>query len=75
MTKKKYWINNLNLVEKYITDNNKRPFSNNINKSISSLGNWLQFQIINYKNNKGIIQEPEIKKLWEKFTKEYSDYV
>jgi hypothetical protein len=64
MSKSEYWINNLNLVKKYIKENNKRPFSNNSNKNIASLGNWLQFQIKNYKNQKGMILKTEIKKLW-----------
>jgi hypothetical protein len=64
MSKSEYWINNLNLVKKYINENNKRPFSNNSNKNIASLGNWLQFQIKNYKNQKGMILKTEIKKLW-----------
>jgi hypothetical protein len=74
MTMKEYWIHNLKLVKKYISEYNRRPFSTDITKSISSLGNWFQFQIINFKNNKGLMKDSEIRKLWEDFTTEYSQY-
>jgi hypothetical protein len=68
------WTSNLQLLEEFIIKNNKRPLETDTNIEIRTLGKWLSHQITNYKNNKQIIKNEKIKKIWEKFTKKYSLY-
>jgi superfamily II DNA or RNA helicase len=68
------WIDTLNQVKKYIDDNNKRPLCEDKNKDIKFLGIWLQHQQINYKSNKYIMKDSNIKKIYEEFIKNYKVY-
>ena len=57
-------------------ENNKRPSSTNKNSNIRSYGQWISDQQDNYKNNKHIMSNPDIRKLWEEFINDpkYSKY-
>ena len=69
MTNIEIWKYNLNLVKKYIFENNKKPSPEDKNNEIKRLGDWLSNQQQNYKNNKQIMKNENIKILWEKFIK------
>ena len=68
------WKLRLEEVKKYIDENNKRPSSTNKNSNIRSYGQWISDQQDNYKNNKHIMSNPDIRKLWEEFIKQYQIY-
>uniref|UniRef100_A0A6C0EFK8 Helicase ATP-binding domain-containing protein n=1 Tax=viral metagenome TaxID=1070528 RepID=A0A6C0EFK8_9ZZZZ len=68
------WLNNLKLVSDYIDNNSKRPSMNDKNKDIKQLGQFLQNQQTNYKNNKDIMKDTNIKKLYEEFIEKYKEY-
>jgi len=68
------WKNTLDEVKKYIDINNKRPSTNDIDKYIIKLGEWLSYQIKKYKNNEYIMKNISIKKLWEGFIENYKIY-
>ena len=38
------WINILQLVKKYINDNNKLPSNSDCDNNIAKLGHWISFQ-------------------------------
>lgn len=61
------WLNNLKLVEDYITTNKKLPSLNDKNKQIKALSKWVSTQQSNYKNNKLIMKDENIRKLWKDF--------
>jgi hypothetical protein len=62
------WILKLEEVNRYILENNKLPSSENTNKTIASLRNWIFTQEKNYRENAFIIKNNDnIKKIWEDF--------
>jgi hypothetical protein len=65
------WINMLDMVKKYIEENNKKPLQYNTkysnNSNIKSLGIWLSHSINNYKKQQKIMKDEEIRKKWEQF--------
>ena len=65
------WNNNLNLIENYIINNNKRPSGSDENKEIKKLGNWIDVQKNNYLNNKKIMKNENVRKKWKDFTDKY----
>jgi superfamily II DNA or RNA helicase len=70
------WKLNLEVVKKYIDDNNKRPSEHNTNIEIKKYGYWITNQLTNYKNKIKIMSNPNIKKLWEEFINDskYNNY-
>ena len=70
------WMERLEKIKKYIDENNKRPSNHDKNKDIKSDGNWISHQQQNYKNNKEIMSNPVIRKLFKEFIKDskYSKY-
>ena len=68
------WYNNLELVKKYIDENNKRPSSEDKNKDIKILASWVQRQIKNYINKKQIMQNEDIYNEWSNFIDKYEEY-
>jgi FMN-dependent NADH-azoreductase len=69
------WLNNIKLCEKYIIENKKRPSSTDKNKDIKILGQWLSDQQKNYKSNKNIMKDSNIRKLYEEFIEKYKEYL
>ena len=67
----KIWKENLIKLEEYIIKYNKLPIQESKVKDIKYLGCWLSHQKDCYKNNKGIIIDKEIRKLWEEFIEKY----
>lgn len=70
-TSEEKWLDNLEIVKEYINENGKLPTSNNINKCVASLSTWISTQRQNYKKNKEIMRNNNIKKIWEEFVNEY----
>jgi hypothetical protein len=68
------WKNTLQQVKDYINNNKKRPSNKDKNKDIKTLGNWVCAQLTNYKNNKQIMKQQEIRVQWEQFQLEYQEY-
>lgn len=67
------WMNTLEKIKEYINVNNKLPSKHDKIKEIQSLGRWLVQTKIKYKRNQYIMKNPEIRKLWEEFIKEYNN--
>lgn len=65
------WHNNLNLVKQYININNKLPSYKDDNKQIRSLYYWIADQKKNYKNNHSIMNNNNIRILYENFRNTY----
>ena len=59
------WIKKLELVKKYIDENNKRPSTSDDNNK--SLGYWISDQIKKYKIKKEIMKNENIYNLWTEF--------
>ncbi len=68
------WEDNLNKVIEYIKKKNKLPSTHDKNKEIELMGQWLSHQKTNYKNNKHIMINKEIRNKWEKFINEYEEF-
>jgi hypothetical protein len=75
LTNEEKWINNLNKLKNYINNNKKLPSINNKNNDIKILGIWLSHQKKNYKLNKEIMKQKNIKQLWEEFIKQYKTFL
>jgi hypothetical protein len=65
LSNEKIWNDNLIKVQNFINDNNKTPSSEDKNKDIKFLGQWLLTQKQNYKNKEQIMKNNEI---YNKFT-------
>jgi len=65
------WYCNLNNVKQYIQINNKRPSEEDKNPDIKRIGKWLSNQKKNYKKEKDIMKNPEIRKEFEDFMNEF----
>ena len=61
------WINNLELVKKYINENNKFLTRNVNNNEINKLGLWIQTQKHKYKYKKEIMSNENIYNKWTEF--------
>jgi superfamily II DNA/RNA helicase len=70
------WELKLEKVKKYMDENDKRPSSNDMNKEIKQLGQWISNQLKNYKNKSGTIKREEIYEKWTEFINDpkYSKY-
>jgi superfamily II DNA or RNA helicase len=76
LSNEEIWKDNLTKVKKYIDKNNKRPSQSDKDEKVKYLGHWLYTQTTNYKNNKDIMKNENIKKLWEEFINDdkYKEY-
>ena len=69
------WNNNLNLVENYIINNNKKPSNKDKDINIKKLGTWINDQQKNYQKNKRIMKDETIrKKKWKDFIDKYIQF-
>jgi superfamily II DNA or RNA helicase len=77
LSNEEQWKITLTKIKKYIDKNNKRPSQNDKNVEIKTFCKWISHQQTNYKNNKQIIRNPYIRKLWEEFVNDdkYSKYL
>jgi len=77
MSNEDAWLNNLNLVKKYIDENNKKPSYTNKNKDTKILGTWLSTQTKNYNKKEYIMKTETIYNTWTEFINDdkYKKYV
>jgi superfamily II DNA or RNA helicase len=70
------WENKLEEFKSYIDMNNKRPSSSDKDIKIKQLGYWIGTQQNNYKKEKEIMKDENIRKQWKEFIedKKYSKY-
>ncbi len=70
------WYSKLETSKNYMNTNNKRPSSKDKDPIIRCLGNWICYQIKNYKESTKIMTNPDIKQAWEDFTSDpkYAPY-
>jgi superfamily II DNA or RNA helicase len=69
------WLKNLKLVEIYINKYHTKPSRNDNNNEIKKLGRWISTQKLNYKNNKNIMLNNNIKESYEIFIDNYKSYL
>jgi superfamily II DNA or RNA helicase len=71
------WYGKLTDSKNYMDVHDKRPSQHDKDKTIRCLGVWISQQLINYKESKYIMSNPEIRKVWEDFTSDpkYSKYL
>ena len=70
------WQSNLNLIQKYIDENNKTPSTHDKNRDIKTLGKWLSTQQTNYKSKEKIMKNSDIYDKWTEFitSEKYKQY-
>ena len=75
MTYEEEWLNNLDLVKKFIDANNRKPTEKDGTNN-SSLGSWITWQKQKYIKCTHIMKDINIRKLWEEFINnpKYSKY-
>jgi superfamily II DNA or RNA helicase len=71
---KDIWLQKKEELKIYIDTYKTKPSSINKDEKIKQLGIWCNNQQIKYKNNEQIMQDSEIRKLWEEFLLEYKKY-
>ena len=69
------WKKTLEKVVDYMEKERECPSDKDKNKNIKKLGTWVGTQKGNYKNNKYIMLNPEIKKEWEETVDKYKEYL
>ena len=71
------WIEQLNILKKYIDENNKTPSRNDKNIVVRNLGKWTSVQRQNYKFIKKIMKDTKIYNMWGDFVndKKYSKFM
>nr|QBK89583.1 MAG: helicase [Pithovirus LCPAC001] len=74
LTNEEVWKTTLEKVKEYIKKNGKKPSKSSKDVDIKKLGYWISTQTKNYNNKHIVWNDPDIKKLWEKFQDDYSDY-
>jgi rubrerythrin len=74
ITNEDKWILILEQVKKYIKENKKRPTDCDKNLEIKKMGNWINHQMKKYKNHTEIMQDDNIREIWENFIDEYKEY-
>lgn len=61
-------------VQLFIDKNNALPSKYDKDISVAKIGNWINTQLINYKNETHIMKNPSIRKTWENFTCKHKKY-
>jgi superfamily II DNA or RNA helicase len=61
------WDEKLEMVKKYIDENNKKPNNHDKNNNIKKMGEWVSNQRTIYKNKKNIMSNKEIYNKWTEF--------
>jgi hypothetical protein len=73
-TSEEQWEMNMNKCGEFIDENGKRPSSTSKNLEEKRLGRWILTHITNYKKNKQIMSNTEIREKWEEFKSKYPEY-
>jgi hypothetical protein len=74
LTNDERWINMLDKIKKYISEEEKLPTRYNKDNEIKQLGRWLSSQQQNYSKKEYIMVDLSIRKKWELFVNEYKEY-
>ena len=76
MSNEEIWLENFNKLKDYINKNNKKPTHESKDVLEHKLGVWLSGTNQNYKKEKCILKNENIKKIWTDFitSKEYKKY-
>ena len=70
-TNEEHWYDTLNEIEDYIKKHNHLPSSYDKDKNVKILGNWINTQKKQYKENIYIMKEQIIRKDFEEFMNTY----
>ena len=73
--REKLWKMTLKKAIDYMDKEKKSPNKRDKDKDIKKLGMWIGHQKKNYKNNKQIMLNPEIRKEWEETVDKYKEYL
>jgi len=68
------WQITLEEVSRYIDENDKRPSTNDKDKTIKHLGQWISHQQTKYRKQEFVMKNPNIRQIWEEFIEKYSVY-
>ena len=63
------WKYTLEKLKEFIRSTRELPNNQNMNPETKKLAIWMERQMQNYKNKKGLMKTREIKRLWEEFNK------
>ena len=66
------WNEKLKMVEDYILENNKKP--SQLDNNVKQLGKWICNNLVNFKEHRYIMSNPNIRLEWENFTEKYKQY-
>jgi len=69
------WMVNFNKLKEYIIVNKRRPLITSTDENIRSLADWSLRQAANYRDNCGLIMNPELRILWGEFWEENQIYL
>lgn len=69
-----YWNEQLDLVIKYIKEENKRPSETSKDEEVKRIAIWLTCQRTTYKKQEKIMADSEVRKIFEQFLEEYKEY-
>jgi superfamily II DNA or RNA helicase len=76
LSKEEIWMTKYNEIELYFIKNKKRPTQNkSTDKNENSLSCWYSHQLHNFKNNKQIMKDDKIRKIWIDFIEKYKEYI
>jgi superfamily II DNA or RNA helicase len=71
LSKDEIWLNDLTKVKEFIKETKHRPNKNSSNIEEKRLGNWLQHQCQNLRNDQYSMKTKSLKQEFESFVKEY----
>ena len=74
LSNEEIWNNNLQKLEKFINENNKRPNTNSKDNYEKQIGKWINVQLHNYNIMKYNMTNEKIRIKWEKFISKYNQY-
>ena len=68
------WLNFFKMCDEYITKNNKKPSTIDINIDVKQMGNWVSSQQQNYRKNIKSMLNSDFKIKWENLVKKHNKY-
>ena len=73
LSNEKIWNNNLTELKKFIDLNERRPSENKDTEKV--LSKWLSHQLYNRKTENNIMNNENIRNIWDSFIKDYKKYI
>ena len=74
LTNDEQWTLRLQQVKAYIDENKKRPLQFDKDKNVQQMSSWLSRQLANYDNQKHIMINENLRKVFSEFLNEYKKY-